>query len=67
MEITPKVIITQTADCITNYSLVMIFTARERPQYIVVPFKNSKMKDMFTYHNKCKTIKIAVQTANLEK
>ena len=44
MEITPKVIITQTADCITNYSLVMIFTARERPQYIVVPFKNSKMK-----------------------
>ena len=25
------------------------------------------MKDMFTYHNKCKTIKIAVQTANLKK
>ena len=45
----------------------MIFAARERPQYIVVPFTNSKMKDMFTYHNKCKTIKIAVQTANLEK
>ena len=45
----------------------MIFTARERPQYIVVPFTNSKMKDMFTYHNKCKTIKIAVSAANLEK
>ena len=57
----------KTADCITNYSLVMIFAARELPQYIVVPFTNSKMKDMFTYHNKCKTIKIAVQTANLEK
>ena len=25
------------------------------------------MKDMFTYHNKCKTIKIAVQTANFIK
>ena len=45
----------------------MIFAARERPQYIVVPPTNSKMKDMFTYHNKCKTIKIAVQTTNLEK
>jgi hypothetical protein len=45
----------------------MIFAARKRPQYIVVPPTNSKMKDMFTYHNKCKTIKIAVQTANLEK
>jgi len=33
----------------------------------VVPLTNSKMKDMFTYHNKCKTIKIAVQTANLKK
>jgi hypothetical protein len=45
----------------------MIFAAKERPQYIAVPFTNSKMKDMFTYLNKCKTIKIAVQTANLEK
>ena len=45
----------------------MIFAAREQPQYIVVPVTNLKMKDMFTYHNKCKTIKIAVQTANLEK
>jgi len=45
----------------------MIFAARERPQYIVVLLSNSKMKDMFSYHNKCKTIKIAVQTANLEK
>ena len=45
----------------------MIFAARERPQYIVVPFTKSKMKDMCPYHNKCKTIKIAVQTANLEK
>ena len=31
------------------------------------PLTNSKMKDMFTYHNKCKTIKTAVQTSNLEK
>jgi hypothetical protein len=45
----------------------MIFAARERPQYIVVPLTNSKMKDMFTYRNKYKTIKIAVQTANLKK
>jgi len=52
---------------ITNYSFEMIIAARERPQYIVVPFTNSKMKDMFTYHNKCKTIKIAVPAANLEK
>ena len=43
------------------------FAARERPQYIVVPLTYSKMKDMFTYHNECKTIKIAVRTANLEK
>jgi len=45
----------------------MNFAAREWPQYIVVPLTNSKMKDMFSYHNKYKTIKIAVQTANLEK
>jgi hypothetical protein len=52
---------------ISKKSWIMIFASREPPQYIVVPFANSKMKDMFTYHNKCKTIKIAVQTANLEK
>jgi hypothetical protein len=45
----------------------MIFAARERTQYKVLPFTNSKMKDMFTYHNKCKMIKIAVQIANFEK
>jgi len=47
--------------------MIMIFAARERPQYIVVPLSNSKMKDMLTYLNKCKTIKTAVQTSNLEK
>jgi hypothetical protein len=45
----------------------MIFATREQPQYIVVPLSNSEIKDMFTYLNKFKTIKIAVQTSNLEK
>ena len=48
-------------------SRIMIFATREQPQYIVVPLSNSKIKDMFTYLNKFKTIKIAVQTSNLEK
>ena len=34
----------------------MMFATKERPQYIAVPFTNSKMKDMFTYLNKCKTM-----------
>jgi hypothetical protein len=45
----------------------MIFTASEPPQYIVVPPIGGKMRDMFTYRNKYKTIKITVQTAYLQK
>jgi hypothetical protein len=43
------------------------FNGQRATRYVVVPLTNSKMKDKFTYHNKYKTIKIAVQTDNLEK
>ena len=42
----PRLKCLKTADCITNYSSVMIFATRELPQYIVVPLTNSKMRDM---------------------
>jgi hypothetical protein len=42
----PRLKCQKTADCITNYSSIMILAVRELPQYIVVLLTNSKMKDM---------------------
>ena len=42
----PRLKCQKTADCITNYSSVMILAVRELPQYIVVPPTDCKMKDM---------------------
>ena len=42
----PRLKCLKTADCITNYSSVMIFATRELPQYIVVQPTGGKMSDM---------------------